>query len=438
MPRDRLVLNVHFIHSGTYSSAWRTPEAHPGDFYDIDHYIRGARIAERGGFDSFFLADVPALIDQPQFRPSYALEPTIALTAIAMATEYIGLIGTLSTSYNAPYNVARRLASLDHVSKGRVGWNIVTTSKPEAARNFGLDAGAAHGDRYARAHEFTRIVLALWNSWDPDALVGDKATGRFVDLAKVHAIDHVGAAFSVAGPLNLPRPPQARPVLVQAGGSPDGIDLAAHFADVVYSVSHTLEDARQFSARVDTALARYGRPAGDIAICPGLVTILGSTEEEARRREEDLWRLVPLQYGLGRIADQLGLRPEDLDPDAPLPAGLSLPVNGNQTFFRTATETAARGQLTVRELMRVQGGGTLSPIAIGTPERLAARMEEWFRAGVVGGFNIMPDVLPSGLEDFVDQVVPILRRKGIFREAYEPGTFRDRITAGRRRPTAAA
>lgn len=438
MRRERLVLNVHFIHSGTYSSAWRSPEAQPTDFFDIKHYIRGAKIAERGGFDSFFLADVPALIDQPNRRPSYALEPTIALTAIAAATENIGLIGTLSTSYNSPYNVARRLASLDHISNGRCGWNIVTTSKSEASRNFGLSVAAAHSERYSRAHEFTEVVLALCASWEPDALVGNKETADFVDLTKVLPINHSGPHFTVDGPLNLPRSPQGHPVLVQAGGSKDGIELAARFAEVVYSVSHTLEDALQFSARVDEALVRHGRQPGDVTICPGLVTILGSTEEEARRREDELWSLVPLDYGLQRIADQIGIPVSDLDLDKPLPDGLTLPVDGNQTFFNAATQTARRGNLTARELIRVQGGGTLSPIVIGTPERLADRMEEWFRTGAIGGFNVMPDVLPSGLEDFVDEVVPLLQRKGIFRNAYEAGTFRDRLRAGRARCTAAA
>lgn len=430
--RDGMVLNVHFIHSGTYSSAWRTPDTRPADFYDIRHYIRGAKLAERGTFDAFFLADVPALIDRPQYRPSYALEPTIALTAIAGATEHIGLIGTLSTSYNDPYNVARRLASLDHVSGGRVGWNIVTTSKNEAAANFGLDEAADHAARYERAIEFTEVAIALWESWEDDALVGDKATAQFVDLARVHAIAHEGRHFSVKGPLNLPRSPQGRPVLVQAGASRDGIDLAARFADIVYSVSHTLEDAKAYAGQLDQRLVHHGRLPGSVAVCPGLVTILGSTEEEARRRERELWDLVPLAYGLGRIADQVGVHPEDLDLDAPLPEGLKLPVNGNQTFFNVATETARRGNLTVKELIRLQGGGTLSPIAIGTPEQLADRMEAWYLSGAVGGFNIMPDVLPSGLEDFVDHVVPLLRRKGIFRKAYGPGTFRDRL--GLQRP----
>ncbi|MGO4407218.1 LLM class flavin-dependent oxidoreductase [Bosea sp. RAF48] len=426
-PRPSLALNVHFIHSGTYSSAWRTPEAKPTDFYDIDFYIRGARTAERGTFDSFFLADVPALIDRPQYRPSYALEPTIALAAIAAATQHIGLIATLSTSYNEPYNVARRIASLDHISRGRAGWNIVTTSKAEASSNFGLSEVAAHADRYDKAREFTQIVAALWDSWEPGALVGDKETARFVDLSRVHPIDHKGKHFSVRGPLNLPRSPQGWPLLVQAGGSPDGIDLAARFADVVYSVSHTLEDAAVYARKVRERLLHYGRQPDDVVICPGLVTIIGSTEEEARRRERDLWELVPLEYGLGRVADQLGIDPSKLDLDAPLPDGLKLPVNGNQTFFNVATQTAQRGRLTVRDLIRVQGGGTLSPIAIGTPEQIAGRMEEWFRAGVIGGFNIMPDVLPSGLEDFVDTVVPLLRDKGIFRREYGEGTVRERL-----------
>ncbi|MHA7204518.1 NtaA/DmoA family FMN-dependent monooxygenase, partial [Burkholderia pseudomallei] len=245
--RRQLHLNVNILHSGFVPSAWRIDDADPRAFVDVSHYVRIARIAEAAKFDAVFLADNASIVDQIDFRPITALEPTIVLASIAAATARIGLIGTASTSYNEPFNLARRFASLDHVSGGRAGWNVVTTADAGSARNFGLDAAPDHAARYARAAEFVDVVKALWDSWDDDALVGDKASGRFVDTAKVRPIAHRGTHFRVHGPLNLPRPPQGHPVLVQAGGSADGRAFAARHAQAVFSASQSFDEALAFA-----------------------------------------------------------------------------------------------------------------------------------------------------------------------------------------------
>ncbi len=423
--RRQLHLNVNILHSGFVPSAWRIDDADPRAFVDVSHYVRIARIAEAAKFDAVFLADNASIVDQIDFRPITALEPTIVLASIAAATARIGLIGTASTSYNEPFNLARRFASLDHVSGGRAGWNVVTTADTGSARNFGLDAAPDHAARYARAAEFVDVVKALWDSWDDDALVGDKASGRFVDTAKVRPIAHRGAHFRVHGPLNLPRPPQGHPVLVQAGGSTDGRAFAARHAQAVFSASQSFDEALAFARALKAAAAGCGR--GDIMVLPGLTTIVGATEADALRRRDELVDLIPLRYGLNRFAGTLGVPVERLAPDAPLPDDLALPDggNGNHTFFHATLARARRRGYTARELIRAMAGGGGHRVIAGTPEQIADDIARWFGAGAADGFNLMPDVLPGGLRDFVDGVVPILQRRGLFRTEYEGTTLRD-------------
>jgi FMN-dependent oxidoreductase (nitrilotriacetate monooxygenase family) len=427
----QLHLNLNFLNAGTFAAAWRWPDSTPSDYADVQYYVRAAQLAERGTFDSIFLADFPALSDRPEYRPFQSLEPTITLATIAAATRHIGLIATASSTYNEPYNIARRFASLDHASGGRAGLNIVTTADRTAGRNFGLPQPLPHRQRYERAAEFAEVVKALWDSWEDDALVGDKDNARFIDTGKVHPIHHVGHYFSVEGALNVPRPPQGRPVVVQAGGSDDGKDFAARHADAVFSVAHSLSDARDYARDLRARAVVHGRSPDDVLIFPGLVTVIGSTEEEARRREEKLWELAPIDYGLARLADILQVDPQSLKLDEPLPADLTLPVDGMQTFFKGALTLAERGNLTVRQLIRAQGAGTGHRIVVGTPERIADGIETWFRSGAVAGFNVMPDVIASGLEAFVEQVVPVLRRRGIFRHEYAGTTLRDHLGLAR-------
>lgn len=437
-PPPRLHLNINILHSGFVPSAWRLPEADPRAFIDIGHYINVAQIAEKAKFDAVFLADNASIADQIDFRPITALEPTVLLAAVAGATSRIGLIGTASTSYNEPYNIARRFATLDHVSAGRAGWNIVTTADPGSARNFGLDAVPGHAERYARAGEFTDVVKALWDSWEDDALIADKASGRFADTSKVHTIAHRGEHFKVQGPLNLPRPPQGHPVLVQAGGSADGSLLAARHAEAVFTASQSFEESVTYRRDLHTRAAAFGRGPQAVKVLPGLTTIIGATEIEALRRRNELVELIPWTYSLNRLAGTLGIAVDRLRLDERLPDNLVLPNggNGNHTFFNATIAQARRHRYTVRELIRALAGGGGHRVVVGTPEQIADDIALWFKGGAADGFNLMPDALPGGLQDFVDGVVPILQQRGIFRTEYEGATLREHLglarPAGRR------
>jgi FMN-dependent oxidoreductase (nitrilotriacetate monooxygenase family) len=424
MSKRKLHLNVNLLHSGVYASAWRQPESDPGAFFDVGHYVRVAQIAERGKFDAIFLADIPAVTDRIDYRPFLSMEPTIVLATVAAATTHIGLIATASTTYNEPYNIARRFVTLDHASGGRTGWNAVTTADAAASRNFGQAGILEHKTRYERAKEFAEVVHALWDSWEDDAFVGDKASARFIDTSKVHAISHRGNFYSVEGPLNVPRSPQGRPVTVQAGGSSDGRDLAAAQAEAVFTLAQSVEEGVAYARDLRSRAAGYGRSPDSIVILPGLATVIGSTEAEAKRRQDELWELVPIEYSLARLAGTLQVSPDRLELDKPLPE-LPFPANANQTMFQGTVNLARRGNLTVRQLLKALGGGVGHRIIVGTPEFIADDIETWFRAGAADGFNLMPDVLPTGLEVFVDTVVPLLQKRGLFRKNYEGKTLRD-------------
>jgi FMN-dependent oxidoreductase (nitrilotriacetate monooxygenase family) len=428
-PQRCLHLNVNILHSGFVPSAWRLADADPRAFIDVGHYIRVAQIAEAAKFDAVFLADNASIADQIDFRPITALEPTVLLASIAAATSHIGIIGTASTSYNEPYNIARRFATLDHVSAGRAGWNVVTTADLGSARNFGRDAVPDHAERYARALEFTDVVKALWDSWEDDAFIGDKASGRFVDASKVHPIAHRGAHFSVQGPLNLPRSPQGHPVLVQAGASGDGRELAARHAEAVFSASQSFDESLAYGRDLKARAAAFGRGPDAVKVLAGLTTIVGATEAEALRRRDELVELIPWSYSVTRLAGTLGVPPESLRLDEKLPENLALPGNGNgnHTFFNATIAQARRHGYTVRELIRSLAGGGGHRVIVGTPEQIADDIEHWFKAGAADGFNLMPDALPGGLEDFVDGVIPILRQRGIFRTGYEGRTLREHL-----------
>ncbi|TWB09641.1 FMN-dependent oxidoreductase (nitrilotriacetate monooxygenase family) [Rhizobium sp. ERR 1071] len=403
----------------------------PRASFDINHYINVARIAERGTFDAIFLADQAAISDRVDFRPLTSLEPTIVLASVAAHTEHVGLIATASTTYNEPYNIARRFATLDHASGGRAGWNIVTSADLSQSRNFGLEKPVAHHGRYERAEEFASVVKALWDSWEEDAFIGDVESGRFVDTNKVHAIAHRGKHFSVHGPHNVPRPPQGHPVIVQAGGSDDGRGLAARHAEAVFSASQSLEESLDYARDLRTRAARHGRAPDSLLVLAGLATIIGSTEAEARRRQEELRDLIPLEYSLARLSGVLQVDPGKLKLDEPLPDDIPLPADGGHTFFRATLALAQREKLTVRGLIRALNGGTGHRTIVGTPDAIADDIEKWFEAGAADGFNLMPDVLPHGLEVFVDEVVPILRRRGLFRKVYTGHTLRDHLGLSR-------
>ncbi|MEN7529110.1 LLM class flavin-dependent oxidoreductase [Cupriavidus sp. DL-D2] len=441
-PPRQLHLNLNALHSGFVPSAWRLTGSDPRAFVDAQHYVRLAQVAEAGKFDAIFLADNASIADQINFRPITALEPTVLLACVAAATTHIGLVATASTSYNEPYNIARRFATLDHVSGGRAGWNVVTTADAGSARNFGQTGPAEHARRYARADEFTHIVKSLWDSWEDDAFVGDRAAGRFVHTDKLQPIAHHGEFFDVQGPLNLPRTPQGHPVLFQAGGSSDGRDLAARHAEAVFSAAQTVEESAAYRRDINQRAEALGRGRDAVKILPGLTTIVGATEAQARQRRDALVDLIPWDYSLNRLAGTLGIPVDRLSLDAPLPDDLVLPANGNHTFFAATVAFARRQNATVRTLIRELAGGGGHRVIVGTPEQIADDIEHWFRNGAADGFNLMPDALPDGLHDFVYGVVPILQRRGLFRTEYTGHTLREHMglvrPAGRVRQQAAA
>ncbi len=423
----RLHLNAFLMGVGHHEAAWRLPESDPCAHVDVAHFKNLARIAERGKLDSLFLADGPVLWNNLGRRPGGALEPTVLLTALAAVTEHIGLIATASTTYNEPYNLARRFASLDHISGGRAGWNIVTTAGLDAARNFNLDELPAHRERYQRAAEFVEVSRKLWDSWDDDAVLADKENGVWGDDAKVYPPAHVGQFYKVAGALNVPRSPQGHPLLVQAGSSEDGKDFAARYAEAVFTAHQTLADARDFYADLKRRALALGRDPDTIKILPGIVPILGSTVDEARALEAELERLIRPEYAIEQLAELLKVDPARLHLDRELPADLpeEEEIEGAKSRRTLVVNLGRRERLTVRQLIGRLGGGRGHFTFAGTPTQVADVITEWYREGAADGFNIMPPVLPAGLESFVDTVVPVLQERGLFRTEYEGRTLRD-------------
>lgn len=425
--KRQLHLNAFLMSSGHHEAAWRLPQSNPFANTDLAHWLHLAQVAERAAFDSLFLADGPTLWGIPRYRPAGALEPTVLLTALATATSRIGLIATASTTYNAPYNLARRFASLDHISGGRAGWNIVTTAERSSARNFGLDDRPAHRERYLRAAEFVDVSIRLWDSWEDDAEIGDKAAGVYADANRIHPVDYEGAYFRVSGPLNVPRSPQGRPLLVQAGSSEDGREFAARYAEAIFTAQQTLEEARQFYADIKQRARRLGRDPVLVKILPGIVPVIGSTEAEARALADELEELIIPEYGLAQLSKVLEVPAESLRLDRPLPAEVySRPrVEGAQSRFDLITELGRRENLTVRQLIGRLGGGRGHRTFTGTPEQIADTIEDWFERGAADGFNVMPPALPAGLEAFAEHVIPIIRQRRLFRTEYAGQTLRD-------------
>ncbi|MFF0816049.1 LLM class flavin-dependent oxidoreductase [Rhodococcus sp. NPDC003318] len=417
-------LNVNITTAGVHRGAWRRSQESARAFHDPGHYVRNARIAERGLLDAVFLADQSYLHAGP--LPGAALDPLITVAAMAQATTRIGLIASVSTTFHHPYTIARAFASLEHLSGGRTGWNVVTTRNPPAGRNYGFPDLPSREERYARAAESVDVVTRLWGSWEPGALVADRDAGVQVDQSRVHPIDHVGQYFSVTGPLQVPPSPQGRPLIVQAGGSSGGLDLAAGYADAVFTSQVTAEAAREYYTNLKKAVVQRGRAPESLAVLPGLVFTLGSTEAEATRRRDDLNELVPEADRLAAFAGWIGVDPAVLDLDKPFPLHELRDIG--DTYFSVGFDRSARIHLeanrhrTVRELVAEGPAGHWK--ITGTPEQVADAMEEWYRGGAADGFNLMADAYPDGLEDFVDHVVPILQRRGLFRREYDATTLR--------------
>jgi FMN-dependent oxidoreductase (nitrilotriacetate monooxygenase family) len=425
-PRQ-LHLNTNITDAGKHPGAWRH-NSDPFAFIDIDHLIHIARVSESAGFDAVFLSDAVVVPDEVE-KPWQAIEPTVLLACLATATERIGLIGTASTSFNDPFNIARRFGSLDHVSHGRAALNVVTTREGiGAGGNFGVPDVLPHEDRYGQAEEFTDVLFKLWDSWEDGALVGDQAGDHFVDNSLVHRIDHEGRYYNVRGPLTLPRSPQGRPVLVQAGSSEEGMRFASRIADIVFTVQTTIEAGQAFYSDIRGQAARFGRDPESVLILPGLFPIVGSTEAEAIARKNELDELFPFDREVVRLGRQIGVDHRHLKLDEKFPVdklGESSEFKGSRGFRDATIGLAVKNDLTVRELLLRNGGAHRQ--VVGAPDQVVDDIEHWFRNGAADGFNLNFDVFPSGLELFVAHVVPELRRRGLFRTEYTGTTLREHL-----------
>jgi FMN-dependent oxidoreductase (nitrilotriacetate monooxygenase family) len=412
-----------------HTAAWRYPGAWPDANFNFQHLKRFAQTLERGRFDAFFMADHLAVLNMPmqglkRSATVTSFDPLTLLPALAVVTEHLGLIATASTTYNDPYHIARKFASLDHISGGRAGWNVVTSGNPHEAMNFGLEEHVEHETRYRRAREFFDVVTGLWDSWADDAFIRDVEAGVYFDPEKLHILNHQGEFLKVRGPLNIARPIQGWPVIVQAGASEAGRQLAAETAEVIFAAGGNLASARAFYADVKGRMEKLGRPRDHLKVLPGAFVVVGETADEALEKRARLDSLVHYDSAIASLSIALGHDASGFDPDGPLP---EIPEsNASQSGRERAIELAKREHLTVRQLAQRIGGYSGSAF-VGTPTMIADQMEEWLLTEASDGFNIMFPYLPGGLDDFVDQVVPELQRRGLFRREYEGATLRENL-----------
>ena len=430
MNRRQLHFNLFIFACGHHRAAWRHPQSAVERVGDIRYYEALAQLAERGKLDAVFFADGHSA-DNLADGPRWFLEPLTAMAAMSRATERVGLISTVSSTFFTPFHAARMMASLDHISGGRMGWNVVTSMFDAEARNHGLDAMPDHAWRYARAEEFVAAVLALWDSWSDDALLRDR-DGAYVKPGAVHAIDHKGRFFRVDGPLTVPRPPQGHPVLFQAGASDHGRDLAARRAEAIYAVAYDLPSAQAYYRDIKQRVRLAGR-ADPVPIMPGLVTYVGSTEHEAREKQRVLDELLPSQDALRQLSLYVGQDCSNWELDAPVPALPPLEAfTGPKGRYATVLRIIQTEQPTVRQLLgRLAAGGGHCTM-VGTPEHIADEIERWFTNEGADGFNLMPPALPDSAHDFIEHVIPVLQKRGLFRTQYETRTLREHL--GLKRP----
>lgn len=432
--KKQMHLGVFLRGVGHHLASWRSPRVRSGAEMSFAHYRDMAATAERGKFDMVFLGDSVCVRERPEGERVEVLErlghlvhlePLTLLSALAVTTEKVGLVATASTTYNEPYHIARKFSSLDHISGGRAGWNVVTSTSKAEANNFNRDDHMAHAQRYERAHEFLDVVTGLWDSWDDDAFLADKVGGRYFDDRKVVEIDHHGKHFQVKGPLNLSRSPQGHPVIVQAGSSEAGQQLAARTAEVIFTAQRTLAEGRKFYGEVKSRLAGFGRRPDQIKIMPGVFAVVGRSEQEARDRYEELQALVDPIPGIAMLSRTAGVDLRQYPLDAPMPS-----FGGNniqQSRPQLISALAEREKLTIWQTILSIAGARGHHVMVGSAAQIADELEARFREGAADGFNLMPPFQPGGLTDFVDLVVPELQRRGIFRTEYEGTTLRDHL-----------
>ena len=427
MPQGKrqMHLAVFWLGTGNHVAGWRMEGAFDSSC-SWPNTEAGARIAERGKFDLFFIAD--SLVSAPNDHPSLQtrLEPTTTVAALSLATKHVGLGCTVSTSYSEPFNVARTFQSLAHLSKGRVAWNIVTSSSPDAAYNFGEEGQAEHDARYEIANEFVDVVRGLWRGWEEGAVVRDRETGTYIDRSKVHRLDHKGRHFQVRGPINVERPAHGDPLLIQAGGSDPGQELSARTADIVFSVVNGDKDeARTAYDSLKSRMAKYGREPGDLALLPGVMPIIGRTEAEAKAQLDRLQSWISPTNALRLVSQRIGHDISGYPLDGPVPD--LPPTNRSHAFARSLLTMARREKMTLRDLYNITAAARGHWVIYGTPKRIADTLEEWFSTGLADGFMIQPAYFPGAFDDFVDLVVPELQRRGLFRREYAGATLRDHL-----------
>ena len=430
--RGKMTLGAYYNPTGHHVASWRHPRAQADAHVNIDHYIEIAQTAERAKFDLMFLADsnvirdahIDALARSTQFVAYF--EPLTLLSAMAMVTKHIGLIGTASTSWNQPFHIARKFASLDHISKGRAGWNAVTSVADKEAQNFGRDKAYPHADRYDRAHEVIEIVQGLWDSWEDDAFLRDKESGLFFDKTKLHELNHKSERYKVRGPLNVPRSPQGHPLVVQAGASPEGRELAAHYAEAIFSPHLNFESAKTYYDDTKGRMAKYNRKPDHLKILPGISIFVKPTEAEAREDYAYIQSLIHPIVGQEILTSMLGVDMSPYDYDGPFPD--DLPASGGSQGHRGELETLAREKkLTIRQLAEHAAGARGKNVQVGTPKQIADYLEHWFEGEACDGFTIMPPYIPGGLDDFCELVIPELQKRGLFRTEYEGKTLRENL-----------
>ena len=429
MATRQIKLNAFMRPASIHTGAWCYPGAWPDMNFNFAHIKEAIQKLEAAKFDAFFMADHLAVLNMPmdalkRSHTSTSFEPFTLLSALSQHTSHIGLVATGSTTFDVPYHIARRFASLDHISGGRAGWNVVTTSNPDAALNFGLDEHMEHGDRYRRAREFYDVVTGLWDSWADDAFIRDVNSGVFFEPSKMHTLNHKGEFLSVKGPLNIARSPQGWPVVVQAGASESGKQLAAETAEAVFTAQSNIEAGRAFYADVKGRMQKLGRNPDHLKIQPACFVIVGDTVEEAKAKRAKLDSFVDYANSIASLSIALGTDASKFDPDGPLP---DIPdSNASKSGRERAIAAAKRDNLTVRQLAQRMGG--YSGLAmVGTPKTIADEMETWIETNASDGFTIMFPYLPGGLDDFVRGVVPELQRRGLFRKEYEGKTLRENL-----------
>ena len=430
----KLHLNLFLMSRGHHEGAWRHPGSNHKSLTDLDLYVEAARIAEDAKFDAVFLADTLAAGNSSGLASSGSLEPIVLLSLLAAHTKKIGLIGTASTTYSLPYTLARQFATLDHLSKGRSGWNIVTSWAPEAGANYGLQQNVDHADRYKLAEEFVEAVDALWKSFPAEAVIDDREAGRYLDPALMTPPNFAGNHYRTKGPLNVPESPQRRPVYIQAGQSDAGRAFAAKRAEAIFTAHMTKDTAKAFYADVKNRALAYGRSHDDIVVLPGISAAIGSTTREAERVWEELDALTSTDVGLTRLSARFGGHdfsniPLDrvlTESDFPDPNA----VQASKSRVIGYVEMSLREKLTLRQLLRKLAGARGHFVATGTPEAVADTIEDWFRSGAADGFNVMPPIINSQLALFAQEVVPILQKRGLFRQDYEGETLRSHFGLG--------